>query len=308
MEKLQEKEMPFWNTFLLQYGNRYSIETKIKGTPLWKALFFEKRLPWRYRELFKKKRLLPYVANKERIEIEITTDCNLRCINCDRSCRQAPSKENMTPEQVKKFVSESIDLKWKWNCITLIGGEPTLHPQLSEILTIIKEYKDINPDCIIEIATNGMGEKVNKVLLSLPGWIKIRSSHKKSGINLFDSYNVAPTDSLKYKLSGFNKGCWICEVDGMALTRYGYYSCGAGASVDRVFGFDIGIKSLSLVKDALMRKQQRLLCRYCGHYKKPRLNQAPHITGKGETSEIKSSSWVKAYEKYRQTPPSLTLY
>ena len=42
------------------------------------------------------------------IEIEITTDYNLKCFNCDRSCRPALSEEYMTVEQIKLFLEESF--------------------------------------------------------------------------------------------------------------------------------------------------------------------------------------------------------
>ena len=31
-----------------------------------------------------------HILNK--VQLELTTDCNIKCFNCDRSCRQAPSK------------------------------------------------------------------------------------------------------------------------------------------------------------------------------------------------------------------------
>jgi hypothetical protein len=51
----------------------------------------------------------------------------------------------------------------------------------------------------------------------------------------------------------------------MALTRYGYFLCGAGASIARVFGLDIGIKNLHELNSQSIIKQMFQLCRYCGH-------------------------------------------
>jgi MoaA/NifB/PqqE/SkfB family radical SAM enzyme len=73
---------------------------------------------------------LLYLPNPQKVEIEITTSCNLMCKFCDRRCSQAPAAEKMSPEQIRCFVNESIQLKHQWNNISILGGEPALHPNL----------------------------------------------------------------------------------------------------------------------------------------------------------------------------------
>jgi len=280
------------------------IKRKVKReTPLWHALMFIKQLPFRYNPLLilRRKNLIPWVPNKRSIEIEITTRCSLACFNCDRSIRQAPSDDCMSLEQIEKFVDESIKLNWGWKHIRLTGGEPTLHPQFFEILKIVKRYKEINFYCNVEISTNGYGSQVNEVLSKLPQWICVINSRKKSNINNFCSYNIAPIDLKEYENSDFTKGCWITGICGLGLTKYGYYPCGAGASVDRVFGFDIGQRSLSCVNNLTLREQLRVLCRYCGHYKE-------NYADEKITLEKMSISWQKAYEIYKRKRPQLSVY
>jgi hypothetical protein len=248
-----------------------------------------------------KRRFVSWSPSLNKIELEITTFCSLACFNCDRSVRQAPTGEYMALEQINKFVKESLDLDWRWEQITILGGEPTLHPQFFEALEIIKKYKDKNPACVVEIATNGFGPKVREVLLKMPDWIKIRNSAKQSNKQNFSSYNVAPIDLEEYRRANFKKGCWILEACGLGLTRYGYYPCGAGASVDRVFGFDIGLKTLSLVNRKILRKQLKQLCCYCGHFKDSFETE--------RVSEGKvSPSWEAAYKASKIKKPELTLY
>ena len=81
-----------------------------------------------------------------RILLEITEFCDLKCLNCNRSCGQAPSTKRMTIEQVKKFVDDSIKLNWDWKRIAIVGGESTTHPNLIEIINEVKRYKDINQE------------------------------------------------------------------------------------------------------------------------------------------------------------------
>jgi hypothetical protein len=210
----------------------------------------------------------------------------------------------MSLQQIKKFVDESLALNWKWRKIRLLGGEPTLHPQFFEALSIIKIYKDRFPDTIIEIVTNGFGEKVKNTLSKVPPWVSIVDTSKKSPIQDFFTYNIASVDLPKYKSSDFNKACSITECCGLGLTNYGYYLCGAGGAVDRVFGFDIGIKNLAQVNQESLWKQRGVLCRYCGHFK------YNGIVGKTPTARTQqtSISWQRAYDKYKTKKPQLTPY
>jgi len=216
------------------------------------------------------------------VEPEITTDCNLKCINCNRSCRQAPSKERMTLESIQKFVEESLSEKHKWKLIEIIGGEPTLHPELNEIFNILKIYKDFYPKCNVRLSTNGFGNEVKRVIQTIPKWIKIRNAHKKHIYPLHIPFNNAPIDN---NLPA--KACYVPWICGLGLTRNGYYPCGAGASIDRVFQFNIGIKDIKDLTFENIVKQLKVLCLYCGHN--------PLVV------EIQSKSWKKAYKKYNKT-------
>ncbi|MBN1671905.1 MAG: radical SAM protein [Kiritimatiellae bacterium] len=299
---------------------RSRIKAKVgRETRLWRLLNMARLLPRvlsvrrmileRGNYLFVRregKKLLSWIPNTRRVEIELTTYCNLRCANCDRACTQAPSSERMSTGQIEKFVNESVQLKWYWWIIVLIGGEPTLHPQFFEILQIVKRYKEFNPHCNVWLATNGHGRKVQDVLAKVPDWVGIRNSSKEGGDQYFSAYSMAPKDSERYRLADFSKGCMITEQCGLGLTRHGYYPCGAGGGVDRVFGFDIGIKSLSEVRRRALRKQLGELCGYCGHFD----SVDPGGPGKAEWvwGETKSISWQHACEKYKQQGSRLSPY
>ncbi|MFI5324381.1 MAG: radical SAM protein, partial [Thermodesulfobacteriota bacterium] len=137
---MRQSSLPLKNCFRL---------SKQTGPPLflWKTLLAIYNLPLLLNPkiILKLKKLTPWLTNTTRIEIEVMTNCTLSCFNCNRSVRQAPANEYMSLEQIEKFVTESIEQNWRWELINLIGGEPTLHPQLCEILKKIREYKDFNP-------------------------------------------------------------------------------------------------------------------------------------------------------------------
>ena len=245
--------------------------------------------------------LVPWSIHKSIIEIEVTSDCNLRCYNCNRAVRQAPSAEGISLEQVERFVGESIELAWSWQRIALCGGEPTLHPQLLDMLQCFERYRHLHPDCMIALVTNEYGNAVKSMLSRLPDWVRVKNTNKSSPVQEFDSFNVAPIDLPEFKDVNFSRGCLVVEVCGLGLSRNGFYACGPGASIDRVFGFDIGLKSLSLVEDARLREQMNRLCRYCGLFKR---NYGTKLI----TEEMLSVNWQKAIDEYKRDKPELSLY
>lgn len=251
------------------------------------------RQPWFVR-MFK----IVYRRSRKRIEIDLTYDCQLKCLNCNRSCTQAPSKEFMTIAQINKFVEESVQQKTVWERIRLIGGEPTLHPDLLAIIKILLEYKHtFSPKTDIQLITNGFGPKVKEVLEQIPRDITIFNSQKKSSVQFFCSFNVAPQDSAGYKTGDYMGGCINSSSCGIGLNSYGYYCCGVAGGIDRVMGFDIGKKRLPVADDE-MDDQLRVFCKVCGIFASFRLI----------TSVMMSPSWVKAYERYKTDKPHLTRY
>jgi hypothetical protein len=238
-------------------------------------------------------------ANHKIVAIVPTYDCNLKCINCNQSCRQAPSTECMSVEQIKKFIKESKGQGRRWELIRILGGEPTLHPQIWDILNVLLAYKrDYSSMTTIHFYTNGLGPKVNSVLAGLPEEIRIMNTKKTSVVQHFLSINVAPVDSEVYRNLNYLNGCHVTSFCGIGLTRYGYYQCEVAGSIDRVFGFDIGRKELPLSMDEMCDLFE-VFCRYCGYFK--------HQNARTD-EELISPIWRQAYEAYQSKKPTLSLY
>jgi len=216
-----------------------------------------------------------------KVQLEITTDCNLKCHNCDRCCGVAPSREYMGIEHIWKFVEESLRLKKKWTRIDILGGEPTLYPHLAQLWAFLKLYKLKNMDCQVRFSTNGINE------IDVPDWVKVRNSNKKGRSQNHTAFNSAPIDHGEEP-----KRCSVPWRCGMALTKYGYFACGAGASIARVFGLDIGIKYLRDVKPETLLEQTKILCGYCGHSRV----ESRHNTKEQEISPV----WEKALKGYKE--------
>jgi len=235
-----------------------------------------------------------YVPDIDLLEIDITWECNLHCQNCDRSCSQAPTTDRMTVDQISRFVEQSKEAGKHWRRLTVMGGEPTLHPDLLEILALLLEYRaGYAPDVEIVLASNGYGQEAKRLLLQVPPGVVVRDGEKASpSIETFEPFNIAPIDVPEVADADFADGCWITAACGLGLSRYGFYPCGVAGGIARVFGLDIALRRPPSTAEEL-RTALDQACRYCGHFlrgefvpkgRRQRLHGAPM-----------STSWKRAY-------------
>lgn len=276
---------------------------KDKGPYVYGALELSKFILSTYyftlrRKPFMTKLFGTYKRSHTRIGIDLTYACQLKCFNCNRSCTQAPTDERISVTQIKKFINESVENNIRWKAIELLGGEPTLHPDIFEIMNLLLEYKrNLSNDTHIHLVTNGFGEKVNKILRKVPKEIRIIGDSKKSPIPLFSLFNDAPQDWRSYKPEDYSNGCPVLSHCGMGLSPYGYYCCGIAAGIDRIFSFDIGRKHLPS-HDDLMVNHLQTFCKLCGMF----------ASFKFTRKEFMSHTWKMAYENYKIKKPKLTFY
>lgn len=241
-----------------------------------------------------------YQQSHYRIEIDTIYACNLSCPNCDRSCDEVSSDERMSLEQIEKFISESIQQGRRWERISLLGGEPTLHPDLLGMIEVLLSYKKtFYPPVCIQVVTNGNGAHVKEVLKQLPPEVKVHNTLKTPAGQPFYPAHLAPVDLLCYRFADYTNGCDNVELCGLGLTPYGYYTSAVGGNIDRIFGFDVGRKTLPEASDSML-DQRSLLCQYCGYFKKDEFE----ITARPRVSV----TWQKAYQRYRAEKPRLSRY
>jgi len=252
-----------------------------------------------------------FIPNINKVEIDITYVCNLGCDACNRSCPQAPTTEQLTLLDIKRFICESIELGKQWEFINILGGEPTLHPELREIIScIVNEY--IRPFCSqtqIQIVSNGYTEHSRALLRELQDiypelWVD-RSSFKTSKkIAYFTPFNDAPIDDPQFADAQYHKGCWVTSFCGIGFNRYGYYACSVCGGIDRVLNRErCAIGSLKEVSEDKLRAQLDRFCRLCGNFKDYDLNQGLFIprVEKAPLSRNKiSPTWQKIYDNYRR--------
>ena len=207
-----------------------------------------------------------YAPSREHVEIDITYRCNLKCFNCNRSCTQAPSREELPVAAVAGFIEESLDQGVQWKRIRLLGGEPTLHSRIFEIVDLLSDYQaNHNPNVRLVLGTNFHGRHVRRVLARLPENVVLKSTLKTSRKHLFRPFNMAPCDSVYYRWADFSCGCRIIAECGLGLTPSGYYMCAIAGGINRIFDHNLGRRRLPAADDSL-NDQMAAYCRLCGHF------------------------------------------
>lgn len=240
-----------------------------------------------------------YSSSNDLIEIDITYECNLRCMNCNRSSAQAPEKKHISVEQIQMFVSESIEKKRFWRRIRVLGGEPTLHPDFHKIIDELSKLQQHGLANVIQLVTNGFGPKVTKALASLPANIEVENSSKTNNIQpTFGPFNLAPCDDAKYRYSNFKNGCDIMHNCGLGLTPQGYYPCSVAGGIDRVTKAGIGRQHLPELNDD-MRDLLERNCKLCGRFRDG--HYVPEKLRPKLLNQLTSPSWLTIYQTWKRS-------
>jgi uncharacterized radical SAM superfamily Fe-S cluster-containing enzyme len=256
------------------------------------------------------KRRKTFLPNLNKIEIDITYDCNLKCIACNRSCSQAPTMEEMDFSDIKKFVSESIALKKKWDLINILGGEPTLHSGFEEIIKYILEkyILSYSPETVLQIVSNGLTVETRNVLNKVKQhpnvFIDKKSFKTNNKVEYFSPFNDAPIDDVNFINADYKKACWITSYCGIGLNKFGYYACTVCGGIDRIINENRGgIESLKDVSIENIQEQFLKFCRLCGNFKNYDVNHGDFIP-RCEIAPFKdnivSKTWGNLYYNYNE--------
>lgn len=208
-----------------------------------------------------------HIPDIHKLTLCITYRCNLCCSHCSSAIDQAPSNEIMSLETVKEIITESIVLNWPWKTISLYGGEPTMHPQLTDICRLLQNYKlHNNPSVRLGLTTNGIGFKV------LVG-IEVAKSF---GFAIDDSsisqrkYNTLKVRHIPYYHSpvdlgeDYFLGCHLSSSCGIICTNKGYYECNAAGAAYRLLDYEPMAIKLKDVTVESMIKGYTIHCKHCG--------------------------------------------
>lgn len=214
------------------------------------------------------------------VEFEITLRCNAACDSCSRHCHYGMYDEasDVTMGQVSRFIEEvkghpDIDM------IHVMGGEPTLHPEFNTIVSMLKcTLLDTGKIKRLQIVSNGL-IPIDPAL----GVGVCLSPPEKSARHrcMF----VAPCDTGQEL-----KDCPVPQDCGISFGAYGYWPCGAGGAICRLFGFSM-YHRMTIPKDERDFPYEMAMCAYC------QAKAKMYLMCK-DFGEIKSISFRKAFREF----------
>jgi len=153
------------------------------------------RLEELLREHFRLDQRIEAIKNRKlySLEIELTRRCNLECIYCYNSSSRNPGLPDFDFDLLKRILRDAYI--YGIRSITYLGGEPTLHPKINEI---IKFTKDIGME---EVCLYTNGTIMNERLLdSINEYVDSVVLHMDTvrRDTFADLHNIEERSSFKY--------------------------------------------------------------------------------------------------------------
>jgi len=170
-------------------------------------------------------------------------------------------KATMSLTQIEKFCQEMKNTNTYIGRVRLLGGEPTLHPRLVEISSMMSDLVSEGHLGQVEIITNGSHPE--KIVPARNYIDKIRVSGEKDKQKHHTANLAATPHSLGYEGKMCNAP-WHC---GISLNYYGYFPCSSGAGLARLMNDMERWQRLSLPQRPVLEEWPDLqdLCNYCYH-------------------------------------------
>lgn len=206
--------------------------------------------------------------NTRVIELCLTYRCNVQCANCSNLCTQAPAgaEWDLPFDEIRRFVEESIALKWEWDKIVLHGGEPTLRTDIVEVAREVMRIREYRPSCELEICTNGTNSDICQQVQDLGWHAGIAPKHGAGLTPTGDPVRYIPVNESPLDLGlQHDRECFQSYRCGICLNRDGYWPCSPMAAAARVFGYESEIESVDELGAYAVGLFDDYLLRHCGH-------------------------------------------
>ena len=122
------------------------------------------------------------------IQIDVTNACVNRCSNCTRFCGHHTKPFFMDFETFKRAVDSFEGYE---GCVGIIGGEPTLHPEIEKFIDYLKEKRIGKSVCISREPIQNMQKHIYDKLNNIDAKIGFWSSLNRGYYRHFETINDA---------------------------------------------------------------------------------------------------------------------
>lgn len=181
------------------------------------------------------------------LEFHVLNACNLNCAGCNRF---APLQDSFDPIEIEDWTNQLLEIQKNIpnvKQLTIMGGEPTLHPKLLEICEITRK---LFPSIKLYIVSNGTNinsikqnlfeyEQLNVKFLfcSYPTYTKYDEIKEISSIARWTSTRLYSTSILideKGEEDNIHNffSCYKFTLPNFVLKNYKLYICPIGANID----------------------------------------------------------------------------
>ena len=232
-----------------------------------------------------------YDANKDvfegtkgiSIDIDVTYVCNLACPNCNRASHLAKFSKgtNKDIEFFHDFISKYKHLG-STTIVKLVGGEPTLHPKLGEIMQLLATH------FTVWVLTNGIKP------YKFPSYVYVENSAKIKGVPPeFHTTYMAPIDDSRFdgvSDEQYSKGCEFLSC-GYGYDETGIHPCTIGMALNRLVKIK---KGYDTIEECNKDKENYLvdMCKLCGLFKKMGNHSVDRSLFNRTTENQYSKSWA----------------
>ena len=251
-------------------------------------------------------------------EFHLTYACDLECAACNRgSFLKKPHTDNMTLDDAREFMRQADALGWRPDLVTLVGGEPTLHPDFEGFVDLLVSWPTK-----IQVWSNAYRPRATELVqlaMKRKGVTVCRDTEKPGGSIAageitFDKDNlgkrpdgswwsldmyISPDDfGLPLREPCFQHSSIIC---GIAVDHGGYAPCALGGNIDALLTPILGpggrTKQLAdLWNPETMARMTAHLCRHCGQQKMERIEGMLERCDTSRFGTPMSPTWIKAFE------------
>lgn len=206
--------------------------------------------------------------------LNITFACDNACVGCNRACfLKPPHTPAMTRERLMHFFAEVQSNGIRLKRMRIIGGEPTLHPEFTEIVAMVANYaRSTGSGCRVRLYSTTRTERAKRLVAEV--------KREFPNLKLFIDEKEGPTTFpplTRYifvdpKDAGIN--CpWPCPIMGgrgmcgYGVDQLGYSLCPTAGTIDTLLGLNSRAKELRQMLDPdFVRWQAETVCAECGNY------------------------------------------